>query len=53
MTSVLKETKGSGDLLAGFRELTAERFAEAFGRRPQAIAADELEARLEALPAAP
>jgi len=53
MTSVVKETQGSGDLLAGFRELAAEHFAEAFGRRPRAIAADELEARLAPVPAGP
>ena len=53
MTSVVKETQGSGDLLAGFRELAAEGFAEAFGRRPRAIAADELEARIGPVPAGP
>jgi len=53
MTSVVKETQGSGDLLAGFRELASEHFAEAFGRRPRAIAADELEARLAPVPAGP
>jgi len=53
MTSVVKETQGSGDLLAGFRELAAEHFAEAFARRPRAIAADELEARLAPVPAGP
>jgi hypothetical protein len=53
MTSVLRETQGSGELLAGFRERAAERFAEAFGRRPQTVAADELEARIAPLPAGP
>jgi lipoyl(octanoyl) transferase len=53
MTSVLKEAQSSGELLAGFRELAAERFAEAFGRRPRTISADELEARIAPLPAGP
>jgi len=44
MTSVLKESGGSGELLAGFREIVAERFAEAFGRRPRRIDIEDLEA---------
>lgn len=51
MTSVLKETRGSGELLAPFRERAAERFAEAFGRRARSIQIDELEAEI-AQPAA-
>jgi lipoyl(octanoyl) transferase len=43
MTSVLKETRGRGDLLSGFRERAAARFAEAFERRPRAMALEELE----------
>ncbi|MGH2919196.1 MAG: lipoyl(octanoyl) transferase LipB [Solirubrobacteraceae bacterium] len=51
MTSVLKETRGSGDLVAGFRERAAERFAEAFGRRVRRVAVEELQAQI-AQPAA-
>jgi len=50
MTSVLKESKASGELLDGFRELAANRFAEAFGRRTRTISADELEAQIAPLP---
>jgi lipoyl(octanoyl) transferase len=46
MTSVLKETRGSGELLAGFREQAAQRFAEAFGRRVRRVAVEELEGRV-------
>jgi lipoyl(octanoyl) transferase len=44
MTSVLKETHGSGELLAPFRALAATRFAEAFERVPRVVSVDELEA---------
>ncbi len=43
MTSVLAETGAHGDLLSGFRETVAERFAEAFGRQARAVAVDDLE----------
>lgn len=46
MTSVLKETRGSGELLAGFRERAAERFAEAFERTVVRVAREALEAEL-------
>ncbi len=51
MTSVLKETRGSGELLAPFAEHAAQRFAEAFGRRAQDVRIEEIEVRL-AQPAA-
>jgi len=53
MTSVLKETNCSGELLDGFRVLAAERFAEAFGRRVLIVTPEELDARLAPLPASP
>lgn len=53
MTSVREQTGASGELLAGFRELAAERFAEAFARRPRMVAAEELEARIAPVPAGP
>jgi len=43
MTSVLKETQGSGDLMTEFRERAATRFAKAFGRRARPVALEELE----------
>lgn len=51
MTSVLKQTNGSGELLRGFREIAARRFAEAFGRRPRLIAGEELESQIGPVPA--
>lgn len=42
MTSVLKETRGSGELLESFRERAAERFAEAFGRRSRRVDVEDL-----------
>ncbi len=46
MTSVLKETRGSGELLAGFRERAAQRFAEAFERGVRSVGVEELETGL-------
>ncbi|MBA3328200.1 MAG: lipoyl(octanoyl) transferase LipB [Solirubrobacterales bacterium] len=44
MTSILKETRGEGELLAPFREQVARRFAEAFGRRAVEVPAGRIEA---------
>lgn len=44
MTSVLMETKGSGDLLTPFRERMAAQFAAAFGRTATPVTRDELPA---------
>ncbi|MDX6688834.1 MAG: lipoyl(octanoyl) transferase, partial [Solirubrobacteraceae bacterium] len=46
MTSVLKETRGSGELLAAFRERAAARFAEAFERTVRAVDVSELSAAM-------
>jgi lipoyl(octanoyl) transferase len=43
MTSVLKETRGEGELLAPFREHVARRFAEAFGRRAVEVPLERVE----------
>ncbi|MDQ3850098.1 MAG: lipoyl(octanoyl) transferase LipB [Actinomycetota bacterium] len=44
MTSLRRESGRGGELLAPFRERMALRFAEAFGRRPLAVAPERLEA---------
>jgi lipoyl(octanoyl) transferase len=46
MTSVLKETGGSGDLLTGFRAVVAQRFADAFERRVRRVGSGALETEL-------
>ncbi|MFL5820706.1 MAG: lipoyl(octanoyl) transferase LipB [Solirubrobacteraceae bacterium] len=44
MTSVAREIAAGGPgILAGFRELMARRFAEAFARQPRAVASAQLE----------
>jgi len=53
MTSMHEETEGAGELLSGFRELVAARFAEAFGRQSRLVTADELEARTAPVPVGP
>jgi hypothetical protein len=52
MTSVLRETAGSGELLTCFRRRMAHRLAEALGRRQRLVSRARLEAAMAAAPAA-